>query len=138
LRSFAFTTPGRRSGRGSGPRASRSTTSTCSSSATPSSRRRKPRRASETGPMADFRELRLTSPHMRGREVELAQHRLHNNRYGEFYKPSHTDGVYGPETAAATKHAKYALGFPGSQITLRYDIELDLRLTGERPPAAMY
>jgi len=58
--------------------------------------------------MADFRELRLTSPHMRGREVELAQHRLHNNRYGEFYKPSHTDGVYGPETAAATKHAKYA------------------------------
>ncbi len=75
---------------------------------------------------------------MRGHDVEVAQHRLHNNRYGEFYKPSHTDGVYGPETAAATKHAKYALGFPGSQINQRYDAPLDSRLSGDRPLGAMY
>jgi hypothetical protein len=88
--------------------------------------------------MADFRELRLTSPHMRGREVEVAEHRLHNNRYGEFYKPPHTDGVYGPEVADATKQAKYKLGFPGPHVDRHYDAALDARLANERPLGALY
>lgn len=87
--------------------------------------------------------LHLTSPHMSdarmgGNLIHRAQQALHANRYGEFYHPAHNDGVYGPETAAATKHAKYALGFPEKDVNLRFDDPLWVRLTGERPLGAAY
>lgn len=88
--------------------------------------------------------LHLTSPrhmsdaHMGGNLIHRAQQALHANRYGEFYHPTHNDGVYGPETAAATKHAKYALGFPEKDVNLIFNDPLWVRLSGERPLGAAY
>lgn len=87
--------------------------------------------------------LRLTSPHTTdkregGNQVQHAQHLLNSNRYGTFYKRNHNDGIYGPETAAATKHAKYALGFPDKEVNQRFDDPLEVRLSGERPLGAEY
>lgn len=91
----------------------------------------------------DHFNLRLTSPHMSderrgGNQIHRAQQTLHANKYGSFYKPNHNDGIYGPETAAATKHAKYALGFPGKQVNQNFDDALWVRLSGERPLGVAY
>jgi cell wall-associated NlpC family hydrolase len=62
--------------------------------------------ASEQG-----RELHLANPLMKGPDVAGAQRLLLENPYGTFDCGT-PDGEYGPATAAATKHAKFALGYP--------------------------
>ena len=54
--------------------------------------------------------LHLTNPLLEGDDVKLAQKLLAKNAYGSF-SPGAIDGQYGPGTAAATKQAKWALGF---------------------------
>ena len=61
-------------------------------------------------PNAGLRTLHLTNPLMEGDDVKLAQKLLSKNPYGSF-SPGAIDGQYGPGTAAATKQAKWALGF---------------------------
>lgn len=59
--------------------------------------------------------LILTSPHITGDRVKDAQYLLKgNNRFKGLapYKDGKIDGDYGPVTAAATKSAKYWLGYP--------------------------
>jgi hypothetical protein len=52
---------------------------------------------------------------MHGPDVASAQRLLLENPYGRF-DPGAIDGQYGPATAAATKHAKFALGYPLPQV----------------------
>jgi hypothetical protein len=85
--------------------------------------------------MADFRELRLTSPHMNdkrleGTPVRHAQDSLNHNRFGTFYKGK-LDGIYGDETAGATKEAKYKLGYMKRLIDFHYDERLDNHLNNK-------
>lgn len=56
-------------------------------------------------------DLALTNPHLKGAAVRDAQKLLTTNQYGNF-QPGEVDGEYGPATAAATKAAKWALGYP--------------------------
>lgn len=60
-----------------------------------------------------FRDLRLTSPNMRGSDVRILQEKL-----GKVHK---TDGVYGTVTASAVKDWKWRIGLPEHQVntTLR-------------------
>lgn len=74
--------------------------------------------------MPEFRELRLTSPHMKGPDVRKAQKALNHNRFGDFYDGK-IDGVYGPMTAGAVKEAKFKLGYPKHAIDQHYDERLD-------------
>jgi len=76
-----------------------------------------------------FQELRLTSPHMKGPNVRKAQQSLAKNRFGHFYEGK-IDGVYGPETAGATKEAKFKLGYPKREVNQHYDERLDGALNG--------
>jgi CHAP domain len=63
-----------------------------------------------------FRTLHLTSPQMHGQDVKDAQYLLAgNNRFKQNYHPGPRDGSYGEDTAAATKRAKYWLGYPNPQ-----------------------
>lgn len=56
------------------------------------------------------RTLILTSPHLKGSVVKDVQFLLRNNHFGNF-GPGLRDGEYGEKTAAATRRAKYALGY---------------------------
>ena len=56
-------------------------------------------------------DLQLTNPHLSGAAVREAQKLLTTSSYGNF-QPGELDGEYGPATAAATKAAKWALGYP--------------------------
>jgi hypothetical protein len=69
--------------------------------------------------------LRLTSPHMRGRKVRRAQEALKK------YRPGRVDGEWGQKSAAATKRAKFWLGYPQHAITGTYGEQLHRRLTGK-------
>jgi hypothetical protein len=55
-------------------------------------------------------DLQLTNPHLTGAAVRKAQKLLTSGSYGNF-QPGEIDGEYGPATAAATKAAKWALGY---------------------------
>lgn len=59
--------------------------------------------------------LSLTSPHTKGKKVEEAQTLLAHNAYGRFLTAP-ADGDYGPLTAAATRRAKYWLGYANGSI----------------------
>lgn len=87
--------------------------------------------------MARPRVLRLTTPPMTGEDVKRAQNILLSiapgTKYGN-YKPGPANGIYGERTAAATKRAKYWLGYakPDDRcgpMLLRY-------LTGKTPLTA--
>ncbi len=56
-------------------------------------------------------DLQLTNPHLTGAAVRDAQKLLTTNQFGNF-QPGAIDGEFGPATAAATKAAKWALGYP--------------------------
>lgn len=58
-----------------------------------------------------MRELKLTSPNMRGQDVRQAQTVLRANAFGQDYGPGPADGVFGETTARACKRAKYWLGY---------------------------
>jgi hypothetical protein len=66
--------------------------------------------------------LILTTPPIRGQKVKDAQWRLAgHNRFQTFTHPIHPyegriDGVYGPATAAASRRAKFWLGYPEESI----------------------
>jgi hypothetical protein len=84
--------------------------------------------------MTTFRTLRLTSPHMRGKEVSSAQALLAG--HGKVFKHKcyggKVDGEYGPATAGAVKQAKYRLGYPKRKIDTAYGPDLNAILTGRK------
>ncbi len=78
-----------------------------------------------------FRVLELTNPLMQGPDVSRAQTRLQTNPYGN-YRPGPVDGEYGQKSHAATKRAKYWLGYPRSDINGRYGLALHKYLGGSK------
>ena len=68
----------------------------------------------EIGP-SEPRTLQLANPDMTGPDVEEAQSLLARNPFGNF-APGDVDGDYGPITADAVWRAKFALGYPASQV----------------------
>src|SRR5438132_13863334 len=81
------------------------------------------------------RQLHLANPLMKGLDVAGAQRLLLENPYGSF--PCGTaDGEYGPATAAATKAAKFALGYPPAQVNGVFGPQLRAYLSNAPPPTA--
>jgi hypothetical protein len=78
----------------------------------------------------------LTSPPMQGAEVRELQLMLRHNPYGTF-EPGQAEGIFDERTAAATRRAKYLLGYPESQIDESVDAQLLALLAGDvqLPPA---
>lgn len=76
----------------------------------------------------------LTSPHMHGPDVASLQRALNAKGYG----PLLTDGDYGPQTAVAVKHAKYALGYPRRKVNTTAGPFFYGLLTGARRLPAAY
>ena len=72
----------------------------------------------------------LTSPPMSGEHVRELQLMLRHNPFGTF-DPGQVEGVYDERTAAATRRAKYWLGYPESQIDETADLQLRTLLGGE-------
>lgn len=72
--------------------------------------------------------LELTSPAMQDGKGALknktwvhdAQYLLDHNRYDEKFDPGAHDGQYGAHTAAATKRAKYLLGYPKRRVNGKF------------------
>jgi peptidoglycan hydrolase-like protein with peptidoglycan-binding domain len=78
-------------------------------------------------------DLSLTSPLESGEAVRRAQRRLKENRFRAYYR-GEVDGEYGVKTAAATKSAKYWLGFPKRNVNGRYTNKLHGILKGDPLP----
>lgn len=70
-----------------------------------------------------MRTLHLTTPFMHGADVKAAQHLLAKSRFGDFH-PGRADGSYGEHSAAATRRAKYWLGYSRRHVNARYGSEL--------------
>lgn len=76
--------------------------------------------------------LELTSPVMQDGKGALkgktwvrdAQYLLAHNRYHENFDPGAHDGQYGPHTAAASKRAKFLLGYPKRRCNTSFGPEL--------------
>jgi peptidoglycan hydrolase-like protein with peptidoglycan-binding domain len=81
--------------------------------------------------------LSLTSPHTKGADVKLAQRLLNRSPYGCF-GPVSVDGDFGSATAAATKVAKRALGYPEKQINSAFGDALRAYLIGSKKLPASY
>lgn len=79
------------------------------------------------------RKLGLTNPHLTGPDVKQAQQLLTTNPYGNF-QPGAIDGEYGPATAAATKEAKWELGFPDKACTTTFGPGIEGLLSGKPLP----
>jgi hypothetical protein len=79
----------------------------------------------------------LTSPPMRGEQVRELQLMLRHNPFGTF-EPGQVEGIYDEQTAAATRRAKYWLGYPESQIDETADPNLRALLAGEAPLPASW
>lgn len=77
-----------------------------------------------------MRILKLTSPYMRGADVKDAQRAL--SKFGAW--TGKVDGVFGPQTAAASKQAKWMLGYPERQCTQTYGQALHDYLTRKKKP----
>lgn len=82
---------------------------------------------------AAARILHLTNPLLEGDDVKLAQKLLSKNPYGSF-NPGKIDGEYGPGTAAATKQAKWALGFADANCNTAFGAKLLSFLQGSPLP----
>lgn len=80
------------------------------------------------------RTLRLASPYMRGDDVRNAQARLAKAGH---LNAGNIDGIYGPVTGAATKRAKFWLGYPTNDLTPVYGDVLDDYLAGTRKPSTL-
>lgn len=80
------------------------------------------------------RHLHLTSPHIRGEDVRLAQRRLDGKANSIFrsFHPGDVDGEYGEKTAAATRRAKYWLGYQNGDLNGNYGPTLDAYITGRK------
>ncbi len=79
--------------------------------------------------------LQLANPHMSGAAVKAAQQLLTDNPYGNF-QPGSADGEFGPATAAATKQAKWLLGYPQGACDEAFGPNLAGYLEGRPLPAA--
>ena len=77
--------------------------------------------------------LQLASPYKHGAAVKRAQQRLS----AAGYYGGKIDSIYGPVTAAATKHAKWALGYADRNVDARYDQGLDDFLTKVSKPTLL-
>lgn len=83
--------------------------------------------------------LVLTSPHMRGPDVERAQRTLNGaNTYDHDYFGGQVDGEFGPVTAASARQAKFWLGYPEADLLPIYGDKLHGFLTGKVPLPADY
>ena len=77
---------------------------------------------------------KLTSPLMRGDEVKTVQRTLAGaNKFKENYRPGTVDGKFGTQTASACYRAKWALGYPKSQLQRTYGPTLHNYLKGTTP-----
>jgi lysozyme family protein len=82
------------------------------------------------------RTLALANPHMTGDDVAAAQQLLNDNKFGNFGAGT-PDGDFGDVTAAATKAAKFALGYPDAQVNGVFGPLLHAYLDRSKPlPAA--
>jgi NlpC/P60 family len=93
--------------------------------------RKKPKAVARS--RALVRKLGLTNPHLTGADVKQAQQLLTTNPYGNF-QPGAIDGEFGPGTAAATKQAKWALGFTEKACTSTFGPGIEGFLRGGRLP----
>jgi len=84
----------------------------------------------EIGP-SEPRTLQLANPDMIGPDVEEAQRLLARNPFGNF-APGDLDGDYGPITADAVRRAKFALGYPASQVNGSFGRRSGRTSTGRR------
>jgi cell wall-associated NlpC family hydrolase len=89
------------------------------------------------GGTGQARELHLANPLMKGPDVASAQRLLLENPYGRF-DPGAVDGQFGPATAVATKHAKYALGYPAAEVNEVFGPVLRAYLSNAQPLPADY
>ena len=80
-----------------------------------------------------MRILKLTSPYMRGEDVKKAQRAL--QKYGAWV--GKIDGVFGPQTAAAAKQAKWMIGYHKRQCVQTYGQALHDYLTGKKKPSRL-
>jgi len=78
------------------------------------------------------RDLVLSSPNQKGTDVSYAQNLLSNSRF-ELDVDLGAKGVYDKRTAAATKRAKWLLGYPKSAVNETFGDTLELYLRGEDP-----
>jgi hypothetical protein len=78
------------------------------------------------------RDLVLASPNVRGPDVAYAQRLLAGSAYG-FGVQVGREGVYDVKTAAATKRAKFLLGYPTDKINETFGDTLELFLRREAP-----
>jgi hypothetical protein len=87
------------------------------------------------------RTLAVTSPPMKGEDVEHAQRMLNStapsSRFGNF-RPGAVDGVFGSATAQATQRAKYWLGYAEKDITPTYGQMLEDFLGGDKDLPSAY
>ena len=84
--------------------------------------------------------LALTSPHMHGDAVRIAQKRLHGwgqSRFESFH-PGPITGKFNEDTAVAAKDARYFLGFPRKHIHREYNERLDALITKRRALPPLY
>ena len=63
-----------------------------------------------------FKSVDLTSPAHHGSHAAEAQHLLQQNRWDQHFYQGPLDGVYGEKTAAATREAKFFLGYPRAHV----------------------
>ena len=102
---------------------------------TTATRPRKAKAQAANGHAALARLLGLANPHVKGADVKAAQQLLTTNPYGNF-QPGGIDGEYGPTTAAATKQAKWALGFPPKACDSVFGPGVEGFLRGKPLPAS--
>ena len=77
--------------------------------------------------------LFLTSPNVKGAEVTAAQSLLKDIGYYS----GKMDGIYGEQTAAATKAAKWDLGYAQKNINSTFDQTLVMFLLGNKKPTLL-
>jgi hypothetical protein len=85
------------------------------------------------GAAGAMRALHLANPHLSGDDVKQVQQLLASNPFGGF-SPGTPDGDYGPATAAATKQAKWLLGYPAKACDGNFGPELAGFLQGRKLP----
>jgi cell wall-associated NlpC family hydrolase len=98
----------------------------------PTATRKKPARGRKAAAQPG---LQLANPHVKSPEAMEAQQLLTTNPYGNF-QPGEIDGEFGPVTAAATKQAKWALGFPARSCDGAFGPRVAAFLSGKPLPAA--